>query len=118
MGDGSTLTGMGTDMFVRRVRDVMNSRYDIEHGDKPEAKEALKAFIASLIELRKELYMDSGFSYDEKELKIHSEDFSVLNETPWVIELVFSKDEKYQGLIISNAPDRQPLNKRPAVIIK
>lgn len=118
MGDGSTLTGMGTDMFVRRVRDVMNSRYDIEHGDKPEAKEALKAFIASLIELRKEFYMDSGFSYDEKELKIHSEDFSVLNETPWVIEQVFTRDDKHQGLIISNAPDRQPLNLHPARVIR
>lgn len=53
MEDGSSLTGMGTDMFVRRLRDVMNSRYDIEHGNKP-----------------------------------------------------------------ANAPDRQPLNKRPAVIIK
>ena len=39
MEDGSFLTGMGTDMFVRRLRDVMNSRYDIEHGNKPEAAE-------------------------------------------------------------------------------
>ena len=118
MGDGSTLTGMGTDMFVRRVRDVMNSRYDIEHGDKQEARDALKAFIDSLQELRGSYYMDSGFSYDEKELKIRSEDFSVLNETPWVIEQVFTRDEKQHGLIISNAPDRQPLNLHPARIIR
>lgn len=118
MADGSSLTGMGTDMFVRRLRDVMNSRYDIEHADKDDAKKALNNLIDSLKELRKNFYMDSGFSYNEEELKIHSKDFSVLNDKPWVIELVFSKDEKYQGLIISNAPDRQPLNKRPAVIIK
>lgn len=53
MEDGSELLGMETDMFVRRLRDVMNSRYDIKHGNKP-----------------------------------------------------------------ANAPDRQPLNKRPAAIIK
>jgi hypothetical protein len=118
MADGSSLTGMGTDMFVRRVRDVMNSRYDIEHGDKQEVRDALKAFIDSLQKLRKNYYTDSEFSYDENELKIRSEDFSVLNDKPWVIELVFSKDEKHQGLIISNEPGRQPLNKRAAVIIK
>jgi hypothetical protein len=118
MADGSSLTGMGTDMFVRRLRDVMNSRYDIEHGDKQEVRDALKAFIDSLQKLRKNYYTDSEFSYDENELKIRSEDFSVLNDKPWVIELVFSKDEKHQGLIISNEPGRQPLNKRAAVIIK
>lgn len=52
MADGSFLTGMGTDMFVRRLRDVMNSRYDIEHGNKPEAVEALKDLINSLEKLR------------------------------------------------------------------
>ena len=52
MEDGSSLTGMGTDMFVRRLRDVMNSRYDIEHGNKPEAAEALKDLINSLEKLR------------------------------------------------------------------
>ena len=118
MADGSSLIGMGTDMFVRRVRDVMNSRYDIEHGNKPEAAEAMKDLIKSLEKLRENYYKDSKFTYDENELKIRSEDFSVLNDKPWVIELVFSKDEKHQGLIISNEPGRQPLNKRPAVIIK
>lgn len=118
MADGSSLTGMGTDMFVRRVRDVMNSRYDIEHADKDDAKKALDNLIDSLKELRKNFYMDSGFSYNEEELKIHSKDFSVLNEKPWVIEQVVSIDKNHQGLVLSNAPDRQPLNKRPAVIIK
>ena len=55
---------------------------------------------------------------NEEELKIHSKDFAVLNDKPWVIEQVVSIDKNHQGLIISNAPDRQPLNKRPAVIIK
>ena len=118
MADGSSLTGMGTDMFVRRVRDVMNSRYDIEHADKDDAKKALDNLIDSLKELRKNFYMDSGFSYNEEELKIHSKDFSVLNEKPWVIEQVVSIDKNHQGLVLSNAPDRQPLNKHPAVIIK
>ena len=118
MADGSELLGMGTEMFVRRVRDVMNSRYDIEHADKDDAKKALDNLIDSLKELRKNFYMDSGFSYNEEELKIHSEDFSVLNEKPWVIEQVVSIDKNHQGLVLSNAPDRQPLNKRPAVIIK
>ena len=96
----------------------MNSRYDIEHADKDDAKKALDNLIDSLKELRKNFYMDSGFSYNEEELKIHSKDFSVLNEKPWVIEQVVSIDKNHQGLVLSNAPDRQPLNKRPAVIIK
>ena len=118
MADRSQLLGMGTEMFVRRVRDVMNSRYDIEHADKDDAKKALDNLIDSLKVLRKNFYMDSGFSYNEEELKIHSKDFSVLNEKPWVIEQVVSIDKNHQGLVLSNAPDRQPLNKRPAVIIK
>lgn len=118
MANGSTLLGMGTESFLRRVRDIMNSRNDIVLGNSESLRSDFNAFIDNLKSLRKSIYL-SEFSYKADGLNIkNANDFSILDEKPWVITQVEDRSGAIHGFILENAPGRQTLNKKPGIVVK